>query len=87
VERERSVRACGVGRRATGGRCIGAAAAHIRVSLVSAQVGRVISAPVSRRVVKGAARLIGGDWAGRANHREYIGSGRSWARVGAPQRA
>ena len=84
MERERSVRACGVGRRATGGRCVGA---HIRVSLVSAQVGRVIGAPVSRRVVKGAARLIGGDWAGRANHREYIGSGRSWARVGAPQRA
>ena len=49
MERERSVRACGVGRRATGGRCIGAAAAHIRVSLVSAQVGRVIGAPVSRR--------------------------------------
>ena len=43
------VRGSGVGRRATGGRCVGAAAAHIRVSLVSAQVGRVIGAPVSRR--------------------------------------
>ena len=43
------VRESGVGRRATGGRCVGAAAAHIRVSLVSAQVGRVIGAPVSRR--------------------------------------
>ena len=48
ARRARAGRA-GVGRRATGGRCVGAAAAHIRVSLVSAQVGRVIGAPVSRR--------------------------------------
>ena len=49
ARRERGVRACG--RRATGhgARAGGAALAHIRVSLVSAQVGRVIGAPVSRR--------------------------------------
>ena len=56
-----------VPRAGRGGRAV---AAHIRVSLVSARVGRIVGAQMSRRH-QGRRFVIGGEWAGRAYQREW----------------